>query len=254
MNSSNISYPLQPESSTEIAYQDFMLAHGPIMDLSDDPFPTLVHGFENSELSLAANGTHFGYVQSGTATLTCESGRVDLKSGTDFSIPGRGLVHGAAAGIVVTRLGVKGQFQIGGPIEARGRLAYVDGCTDSLLIPPVLLGDPCLNLLHIPPHTRQSSHTHSSIRTGLIAKGSGRCVTPHGVHPLEQGHVFLLNTGAQHCFHTDDDELVVITYHPDSDFGPSHQDHPMINRTYVAGISAAQLPHIQSDSPKVIES
>ena len=35
----------------------------------------------------------------------------------------------------------------------------------------MLLGDPCLNLLHIPPSTRQSAHTHPSIRVGLIVSG-----------------------------------------------------------------------------------
>ena len=32
---------------------------------------------------------------------------------------------------------------------------------------------------------------------------------------------------------TADEALLVIAYHPDSDFGPTHERHPMINRTIV---------------------
>jgi hypothetical protein len=27
----------------------------------------------------------------------------------------------------------------------------------------------------------------------------------------------------------------VVPYHPDSDWGPSHEEHPMVNRTLVGG-------------------
>ena len=47
-------------------------------------------------------------------------------------------------------------FQVGGPIEAMGRLRYIDGCTDSLLIPPWRRGEACLNHLHIPPGVEQT--------------------------------------------------------------------------------------------------
>jgi hypothetical protein len=40
--------------------------------------------------------------------------------------------------------------------------------------------------------------------------------------------------------------LRVIAYHPDSDFGPTHEDHPMINRTMVGGVSASELPHLRT--------
>jgi len=38
----------------------------------------------------------------------------------------------------------------------------------------------------------------------------------------------------------------VIAYHPDSDFGATHEDHPMINRTIVNGTSAAVLSDIRT--------
>ena len=27
----------------------------------------------------------------------------------------------------------------------------------------------------------------------------------------------------------------VVAYHPDSDFGPTHEEHPMVNRTRIDG-------------------
>lgn len=38
----------------------------------------------------------------------------------------------------------------------------------------------------------------------------------------------------------------VIAYHPDSDFGPQDEDHPMVNRTIVDGVSASKLEAIRT--------
>ena len=38
----------------------------------------------------------------------------------------------------------------------------------------------------------------------------------------------------------------VIAYHPDSDFGPQDEDHPMINRTIVDGVQASRIKDIHS--------
>lgn len=201
------------------------------VDLRDDPFPTDVEGWTGA-LHLGGSGTHFGYVHSGPTTLTGEVGTFVLQTGMYFSSPGRTDLQGGR-GLTVTRLGYSGFFQIGGPVESVGRLRYIDGCTDSLLIPPVLLGDPCLNLLHIPPNTRQTAHTHPSLRVGLIVRGSGECVTPEGRSPLHPGLAFVIPAGARHSFHTAAYDLLVIAYHPDSDFGPTHECHPMVNRTVI---------------------
>jgi hypothetical protein len=40
--------------------------------------------------------------------------------------------------------------------------------------------------------------------------------------------------------------MVVMAYHPDSDFGPEDENHPMINRTIVDGMSAAGLAAIRT--------
>ena len=142
-----------------------------------------------------------------------------------------GSVGGPGMGLVVSRRDFFAMFHLGGPIEPRGRLRYIDGCTDSVLVAPALQGDPCLNHLHIPARTRQRRHTHPSIRVGAIVRGSGRCVTPEREYPLYSGLAFVITGGAPHSFFTDQESLDVVVYHPDSDTGPTHEDHPMINRT-----------------------
>jgi len=150
----------------------------------------------------------------------------------------------------------------GGPIEDEGRLKYIDGCTDSLLIPPVKLGDPCLNHLHFPSDIDQTPHTHPSHRIGIVAKGHGECVTPFGDLPLTEGMIFVIkewdgssyDTGLDgnmhptgtHKFRTFDKAMDVIAFHPDSDFGATDVDHPMINRTIVDGVSANQIDSIRT--------
>lgn len=209
------------------------LVHGELADLSDSAHPTMVSGWSKAGLDLDARGTHFGFVHTGRASIASESGRFDLTEGMYFAAPGLCRVEGGGEGIVITRMGYHGFFHLGGPIEAQGRLRYIDGCTDSLLVPPVLKGNACLNLLHVPPGTDQTAHTHPSVRVGLIVKGEGYCETPHGNRPLLPGTVFVLPAGELHSFHTNERSLTIVAYHPDSDFGPTHAEHPMLNRTII---------------------
>jgi hypothetical protein len=208
------------------------LAHGCLEDIHDDRYPTALFGWAGDALELATIGTHFGYVYSGPASLDCEPGTFTLSAGMYFAVPGR-LTTAEGSGLVISRLGYRGFFHLGGPIENEGRLRYIDGCTDSLLIPPVIRGDPCLNLLHLPAHTRQTRHTHPSIRVGLIIRGSGLRETPEERIPLAPGQAFMIRAGGPHSFHMDESSLLVLAYHPDSDFGPTHENHPMINRTII---------------------
>jgi len=215
-------------------FVEYTLDHGVLADLEDDPFPSRLLAWRDAELDLAGDATHFGFVASGAPKLECASGSFTLRPGMFFSAAGPAAVTGGGSGIVVDRVGHRGWFQLGGPVEERGRLRYIDGCTDSLLLPPLVKGDPCLNLLHIPARTQQSAHTHPSLRLGMILDGAGLCVTPDGRIPLRPGQVFLIRTGGLHSFHTESSHLRVLAYHPDSDFGPTHEDHPMLNRTHLA--------------------
>jgi hypothetical protein len=168
--------------------------------------------------------------------------------------------------IIMERVDEESFFNLGGPIEEKGRLKYIDGCTDSLLIPPIRYGQSCLNHLHFPVRINQTPHTHPSIRMGIVAKGSGECITPFGNFPLETGDVFailsspldptdqLFSAGLDgklylngtHSFRTFDETMDVIAFHPDSDFGPRDEEHPMINRTIVEGHSAKDIEQIRT--------
>ena len=141
--------------------------------------------------------------------------------------------------LVVRQPGADFPFQIGGPIEQRGRLRYIDGCTDSLLVPPWRRGEACLNLLHIPAGIEQTMHTHPSDRIGVVVSGSGQCVTPDGTTDLKPGVLWRIPADGLHRFRTDGDALRIVAWHPDSDFGPTDDEHPMLNRSLVNGVSAA---------------
>lgn len=222
---------------------------GEIWSETTGRFPTRVVRIHASLASLAGSGlTHFGLVASGEAVVEGRSGTFRLGAGMYFALP---TAPGDAGGWridarledgsvwVVSSLHHVGLFLVGGPVESTGRLRYIDGCTDSVLVPPVVRGDPCLNLLHVPPGTHQTSHRHPSLRAGLVLRGEGRCVAEEGEHPLVPGRAFVIPENAVHSFHTGSAELLIVAYHPDSDSGPSDEDHPMLNRTLVNGRSAA---------------
>jgi mannose-6-phosphate isomerase-like protein (cupin superfamily) len=202
-------------------------------DLRHDPHPTEVTTWCGGQLATRHSGTHFGYVYQGIATLRCASGEFHVPPGMYFAVPGH-LQLDAGTGLVITRLDYFGFFHLGGPVEERGRLEYIDGCTDSLLIPPVTWGGPCFNLLYLPPNIRQTPHTHPSLRVGLVVEGAGQCLTGSATIPLEPGRLFIIPAGAMHCFQTQALSLRIVSYHPDSNFGPTHENHPMINRTELA--------------------
>ncbi|MFO1524854.1 MAG: hypothetical protein U1F16_02640 [Turneriella sp.] len=203
---------------------------------------TSVSGWQAEPQSLSATGTHFGFVVSGKVCVhSAFISDFVMPTGSYFSLTGPvDLIPQSpdSAGIVITRLGYEGFNHLGGPVEKQGRLKYIDGCTDSLLIAPPRKGDACLNLLHFPPHTDQTMHSHPSIRCGVVATGNGWCAGDIGTLPLETGMGFVIPADAMHKFQTGNGSMTVIAYHPDSDFGPDDDNHPMINRTIVDGQSA----------------
>lgn len=204
-------------------------------------FPTRLYCHIPNELTkLPGDGTHFGFVMSGNDNYVelSDGYRYHLRDQSYFCIPGESTVEGSGQIEIVTRIGYSGLLQVGGQIEPWGRLKYIDGCSDTLLVPPIRRGDPCLNALYFPPATSQTSHAHPSIRAGLVIGGEGVCKTPTGNHSLLPGYIFFLPPETWHSFHTgigQDMEraaLKVVAYHPDSDTGPTDEDHPMLNRTY----------------------
>ena len=191
------------------------------------------------EVTLLEEGsTHYGYVLEGECTVSERGRRVVAGTNTFFCVAGAATLEGMGQCVVTTRFHYKGLTLFGGEVEDWGRLKYIDGCTDTLLVAPVKRGDPCLSALYFPPSTRQTRHVHPSVRCGVILSGEGVCKTPTGDHPLEKGSIFFLPPETYHAFHTGDapgtgrSALTVLAFHPDSDFGPTDADHPMINRTY----------------------
>jgi quercetin dioxygenase-like cupin family protein len=206
---------------------------------------SIIYGFENISLDhidhkqaiIADAGACFGFVVTGKVYLQDRQVNWSVNAGQWFSLPNGFLLNLTAQSRVVVSqcLGYQGIYAMGGPIEAQGRLRYIDGCSDTLLCAPPLLGDPCLNHLHFPAGISQTAHTHPSLRAGIIAKGHGECEANQQQIRLAAGDLFCIPKNTEHRFITGISTMDVIAYHPDSDWGPTHDDHPMVNRTWVKG-------------------
>lgn len=224
------------------------LTHGTLFDFCEQ-ISEIFTAWDEDVLQLPNTGTHFGFVYSGNPVLFRATGSQDYKlyPGMYFSLPGEGWIGGkGSSGFVVTCPSFTGVFLIGGAIEETGRLNYINGGTDSVLIPPVMQGDPCLNALYFPPGVEQTVHTHPSYRMIMVVAGSGECETPEEIISLQPGVAILIPANSLHKFRTTENNLTVVCFHPDSDTGFTHLNHPMLKRTIVSGTSAANLPDIQT--------
>jgi len=224
--------------------------HSMTQALSHAGQPATLKTWQRETLQLATPGTHWGFVFAGQAWLhrgEQPEPPFPLPAGMYFSLPEAGVLDGAtSAGFVVTCPTYHGVFGLGGPIEHRGRLAYVNGGTNSVLIPPPLLGDPCLHAMYLPPQVEQTMHTHPSYRIGMLVNGKGQVETPNGVDAIAPGDIFLIPADQEHRFCTATQGLCAVVFHPDSEVGFSHRQNPMLQRTLVEEVSAAALPHLQT--------
>ncbi|HMV68506.1 MAG TPA: cupin domain-containing protein [Myxococcota bacterium] len=208
-----------------MTFRPLALEHGDLLTTAD----ARVRCQRGAALDLGP-GAHWGMVADGEARVEHAGLTFPLRRGMFFVAPGEARLSGAGATLVLTTA-TAGPLQIG-QIEPVGRLRYIDGCTDTLLVCPPRLGEACLNHLHIPARTDQSAHTHPSDRLGVIVGGYGRCRTPGASFDLTPGMGWWIPAGTEHAFATDDQALDVLAWHPDSDFGPTDHDHPMLNRTF----------------------
>lgn len=208
--------------------------------------PAKLSLWQTEQLHLVT-GTHFGFVYQGHPLLLCNAEPYRLHPGMYFCLPGAGQIQSeGSTGLVVTCPNYRGLFSLGGPIEQTGRFAYIDGGTNTLLIPPIHQGDPCFNALYFPPRCDQTLHSHPSYRLGLVISGSGECETPEGVVGFQAGQVIWIPAQHLHKFRTTTQSLTLVMFHPDSEVGFGHRNNPMLNRTLVEGVSAAQIPQIQT--------
>jgi hypothetical protein len=115
-----------------------------------------------------------------------------------------------------------------------GNLSYIDGCSNSCVIPAPRSGDPCLNYLYFPPGVDQTFHTHPSIRIGMVLSGTGYADVGDQTFELSTGKIFLLDRFALHRFRTTNSSMSLVAFHPDSEDGPKDEVNPMISRTYLS--------------------
>lgn len=243
---------------------------GPLFDDDHEEFRIKVFGFDNTNdhnslaesshrvVKVPRRGSCFGYVLRGRVSSLNQAAGVGqgqffvTRSGAEILLtPGSRLM-------LIQQEGYRAIPLTGGPIEEAGRLRYIDGCSDTMLVGPLLKGGPCLNHLHVPPGIDQTFHTHPSIRVGCVAYGEGAVRTPLCEWPVEEDGSFDLKLGEPgavalaksvlspgmiwviprhgiHGFMTEESALGVIPYHPDTDQGPDHEHHPMKSRTLVGG-------------------
>lgn len=210
------------------AYSDHLL---------NDAFPTELHILTGETAYKSDNINYTLFVIEGNVTIKNSNSSFTLSEGMYATCSEPFEANALGKVLIIAQKNYTGLFSIGGPIEQKGRLRYIDGCSDTLLISPDVLGSPCLNLLHIPKNTNQTSHTHPSYRVGVIVSGRGLCKTPTETIDLYPGLIFIIEKDAFHSFFTTDEELRVVAYHPDSDFGPTNENHPMINKTIIHEVS-----------------
>jgi hypothetical protein len=212
------------------------LAAGILFNAESSMYPTKVYGFTGGEIPFSGvSSTCFGIVTAGTVKISRPRlAAIDAAAGMYFCAPGPVEFSGDGECMIIERIGYRGLFSVGGPLEPAGRLRYIDHCSATQLVPPARLGDPTLQFLHFPPNTRQSMHIHPTIRCGYVFSGHGKCISSTGAEfAIESGSAFLLEEGYPHCFHSGDKPIAIVVYHPDTDVGPTDQSHPMLSRTYL---------------------
>ena len=209
------------------------------IDQTSSMYPTKMLSIQKDYVLEETNVTVYGFLTAGKFTAITQGNiKYEIHENQYFCLKGPIAIQGLGQMFCIIRYGFHGIDQIG-MSEPNGRLSYIDGCTDTLLVSPPRLGDPCLNYLHFPIGIYQTQHLHPSIRMGIVINGKGEAFQEPSKKrsgwelPLKKGCMFCLEEGEIHSFSTDEKYMDIIAYHPDSDFGPTDFNHPMLNRTYI---------------------
>jgi uncharacterized RmlC-like cupin family protein len=119
--------------------------------------------------------------------------------------------------------------------ESVSNLPYVNGCSSHQVFPPIRIGDPTMQLLYLPPNTKeQIHHIHSTTRVVYVKDGRGYSIQGmKGEKKIElnKGDIIILDKMTPHHFKTIEDELIVIPIHIFSSTD-SEYNHPMRNGTF----------------------
>jgi mannose-6-phosphate isomerase-like protein (cupin superfamily) len=134
---------------------------------------------------------------------------------------------------------IRGYMPPDASVSLRGTtvLPYINGCSAKQLFPPLRPGDPTLQFLYMPPHSReQEHHIHSTARVVLVLAGRGRSVVGLGEAVTEReltpGTVCVFEPMCPHHFETPFGEpLAVAPLHVYSAIPRLETDHPMFNGT-----------------------
>lgn len=204
-----------------------------LIDMTDTMYPSKSFKIisENEIFKIPEYSTAYGIVLDGKAIAY--NGRKEINKHEYFCLTSAQqeiLINGHVQ--IFVRFGFKGQNTIGGPLEESGRLCYIDNCSDTLLIYPPRLGDASMSLLSFPPKIEQRFHTHPSIRLGVIVRGIGFAETSTERFVLKPGVAFCVKEREIHRFVTEESGLDAISFHPDGDWGPTDDNHTLLNRTY----------------------
>jgi mannose-6-phosphate isomerase-like protein (cupin superfamily) len=213
--------------------------HEDCIDALDTMYPSKIVCVErNGDYGADSTTTVYGICVSGDVTVIPTDDSLpefDLSKGSVFTLTGEFNLSGMDRFklFLISRLGYRGMLGLS-MVESRGRLTYIDGCSDSLIFGPHRMGDPCLNSLFFPKKVNQSFHTHPDIRLGMVLEGEGVACLEEGEElPLVAGSMFILEEGEIHRFRTEDSPMKIVAYHPTSDTGPTDESHPMKTRTHI---------------------
>jgi len=202
------------------------------LDRTDFMYPCQLEKITDGEFVVKQYSTVYGFVLNGTVEINENKIMKEHEFFSfNFMYASKIKVNGTA--VVITRYGFNGQNVFGGPVEKQGRLCYINNCSDSLLVYPPRMGDPSMSLLHFPPGIVQDFHTHPSFRLGIIFRGKGYAESKENRYDLTPGCVFCMEEQEVHRFVTEGNQLSVISFHPDGDWGPTDQNHTLLNRTYL---------------------
>jgi len=213
---------------------------GTVFNQLNSMYPSIGFMIENNEFVLPEYAQYcsiYGYSYD-NSIIELDGKRYSLEKNQYFGLKvlEKGSVKTDYKLFLIIRLGYMVPNTIGW-VEEKGRLSYIDGCSDSLLVFPSRLGDPSLNLLYFPSGINQTFHRHPSIRLGCVINGSGfSCFGESEFEQekiLETGAGFCLIEQERHRFRTSNDSMSVIAFHPDGDWGPTDKNHIMLNRTYL---------------------
>ena len=116
-------------------------------------------------------------------------------------------------------------------------LPYINGCMSENLIAPQRPGDPCAQLLYLPPQSaEQEHHIHSTDRVVYVISGEGvGVVDPYPESDwvqLLRKDVYVIPKGMPHHFETLANPLLVLPIHIWSSTADEHT-HPMTLGTFL---------------------